>query len=462
MSRRVTVFVLLACLVACSDRGGVPTAPDARRTAPSSTQVTDAVFQWNALATQTVGRMNTPAPLPPMPESRIYAMTFAAIHDALNTIHPRYERYSFAGTATGSESEAASVGAAAATVLLAVATAVANDPMFPDPAPLAFITQAYADFLAGVPDGPDKVAGIALGTASGNAVLALRAADGSAVPGLSFWASAGTPGTYRPTPPFAFAPDNLTGLVGAATWGAVTPFVIAGAADFRAAPPYGTADPALAVTTARYTADYQEIKRLGGVVSERTPEQTAIAFFWMENSPLGWNRIARIVAADRRLEAWDAARLFALMQFAEADAYIVSLETKYHYLLWRPITAIRFAAGDGNPDTDADPAWDVASSVLGIPTPPVPDYSSAHATAGGAGAEILKAVFNSQAMPFTMESSSLPGQPRRFAKPDQAAEENAVSRIYIGYHFRHAVEAGLAQGRAVGRYVASHALEALR
>jgi hypothetical protein len=94
------------------------------------------------------------------------------------------------------------------------------------------------------------------------------------------------PGDYRFTPgfDFAFAPG----------WGNVTPFVLHHGAQFRPGPPY-------AVKSKKYTADFNEVKRLGGdgitTPSDRTPEQTQIAHFWVESSPLMWNRIARTVSA---------------------------------------------------------------------------------------------------------------------------------------------------------------------
>ena len=60
-----------------------------------------------------------------------------------------------------------------------------------------------------------------------------------------------------------------------------------------------------------------------------------------------------------------------------------------------------------------------------------------------------------------MTSGSLPGVTRRFSSVAEAARENALSRVYIGYHFRHATVIGLEQGRAVGAYVAAHALRPL-
>jgi membrane-associated phospholipid phosphatase len=416
----------------------------------------DAVLHWNAVATAMVGQANVPAPLPPAPEALFYAMTFGAMHDALNAIHPRFDAYAFARRADAQVDAPSAVAAAAHGVLAAVATGIANDPVFPNPRPLALVESEYAAFLATRPDGSAKSAAIALGEAAAGAMLARRANDGSAGLGLTPVNSPGTPGAYRPTPPF-LAPDGISGVADAPTFGSVRTFVVPSGSTFRAPAPYGATDPADAVRSARYTLDYAESRSLGGATSARTPEQTAIAFYWIENSPLGWNRVARLLGAARRLDAWRLARLLALVQFAEADAYITSFDSKYHWNFWRPVTAIRLGASDGNAATDGDPSWDVATGPFGIPTPPVPEYPSAHAAAGGAAEAVIASVIRGPTG-FTMESASLPGTPRTFASLAAAAAENALSRVYVGYHFRLATEAGLEQGRAVGAYVASRAL----
>jgi hypothetical protein len=118
----------------------------------------------------------------------------------------------------------------------------------------------------------------------------------------------------------------------------VTPFVLRDSSQFRPDPPY-------AVTSRKYTADFVEVKRLGGdgvtTPSARTPEQTEIALFWLESSPLQWNRIARTVSAKTRLDLWEQARLYGLLNMALVDGYIGSFDTKYHYQL---LTATRTPA----------------------------------------------------------------------------------------------------------------------
>jgi PAP2 superfamily len=311
----------------------------------------------------------------------------------------------------------------------------------------------YTTALGSVPDGRAKTRGIELGRAAAAAILALRSADGADAPLIDAAYPQGTsPGEYRFTPdrPFAFAPG----------WAGVTPFVLMDASQFRPEPPY-------AVTSRKYAADLNEIKALGGdgvaTPSARTPEQTEVALFWVESSPLQWNRIARAVSTRR--DPWEQARLFALLNMAMADGYVGSFETKYHYNYWRPVTAIREADADGNPRTSADPTWTPL-----VTTPPIPDYDSAHAVEGGAAAAVLSGLlgdhvgFATCSLTLTSGSTCADASPvlRRFASFSQAARENGESRILVGFHFRKAVEEGIDHGRKIGDRAVTHLLRPVR
>jgi hypothetical protein len=160
-------------------------------------------------------------------------------------------------------------------------------------------------------------------------------------------------------------------------WENVTPFVLHHDSQFRPRPPYK-------VDSKKYAADFKEVKSLGGdgvtTPSARTADQTEIALFWWESSPLKWNRIARTVSAQEGLDLWDNARLFGLLNVALADGYIAMVSTKNHYNYWRPITAIREGDMDGNPATTGDPTWTPLR-----PTPADQDYASGHSIEGGRG-----------------------------------------------------------------------------
>ena len=289
---------------------------------------------------------------------------------------------------------------------------------------------------------------LAVGQAAAAAIIALRADDGADQNMFDFAYTEGTePGEWRFTPdfplPLAFGPQ----------WGTVTPFVLRRSSQFRPPPPYP-------LTSARYAADYNEIKRLGGngstTPSDRTPDQTQIGLFWLESSPLAWNRLARAIAVERGLDVWENARLFGLLNLAMADGYIASWEAKYHYKFWRPITAIRLGDTDGNPRTEGVPDWTPLEFTY-----PMPDHDSGHAVQGGVAAEVLKLVFGTDDIAFMACSTTLPAGSncadpnpvfRSYTSFSQAADENAVSRIYIGIHFRKAVENGVKHGQLIANY----------
>jgi hypothetical protein len=319
-------------------------------------------------------------------------------------------------------------------------------------ASIASIEADYVAALEDIEEDASKTQGIVIGHAAAAVILALRVADGADTLLVDFAYPQGTePGAYRSPPgaPFAFSPG----------WGKVTPFGLHDSAQFRPGPPY-------AVTSPKYTADFNEVKSLGALNnSTRTPDQTEIARFWLESSPLQWNRIARTTSAAAGLDMWKNARLFALLNMALADGYIGSWETKYHYNYWRPETAIQLAENDGNPDTVPDAAWAPLE-----PTPPLPDYDSAHSVQGGAGSQVLKRFFGTDTFSFSTCSTTLPAGStcndaapvlRSYSSFSQAAEENGLSRIYVGFHFRKAVKEGIAHGQKIANWAVNHFLRPL-
>ena len=404
----------------------------------------DAVTAWNANAGEAAVAACIAPTANPLHESRMYAMMHLAIHDALNAIDRRSAPYAFHGEAGDLASPDAAVATAARDVLVSLIGQIPAPFLDCIGAGIASVEADYVAAIGAIPNGPAKTQGVALGSAAAAAILDLRAADGSDTPLLDFAYPQGTePGEYRFTPdfPFAFAPG----------WADVTPFVLHDSSQFHVSPPY-------AVTKNKYTQDFNEVKRLGGdgitTPSARTGEQTEIARFWVESSPLQWNRIARTVSADEGLDPWENARLFGLLNMALADGYIGSFETKYLYNFWRPVTAIQLAATDGNPDTAADPNWTPL-----VTTPPIPDHDSAHSVEGGAAAAVMRRFFGTDDISFETCSLTLPAGSmctdassvtRSFSSFSQAARENAVSRIYVGFHFRNANFDGVEHGRRIG------------
>ena len=420
--------------------------------------VRDAVLFWNEAA----GRAATAgciAPLDdPLHESRMYAMTHLAVHDALNAIDRRYDSYASRPTADQDSSAQAAVAGAAHAVLIA---AVAQIPApFTQECRDAAVLSVEADYtrsLATLPGSTATTRGLDLGRRAAGGLLASRAGDGSDTPLIVPDFPQGTaPGAWRFTPdrPFAFAPG----------WAEVRPFALRSPGQFRSAAP-------LALSSQQYAWDLAEVQTYGsnhGPVAAahvRLPWQTEAALFWMQSSPLAWNAIARDILRQQPLDGHDTARVFALLNMALADGYVGSFAQKYDDRFWRPVSAIREADTDGNPATTADPTWTPFQV-----TPPIPDHDSAHAVEGGAAAGVLKAVLGTDKIGFSACSVTVAqgkcgevGEIRhQFSSLTEAARENSESRIWIGFHFRHAVEEGQAHGLKIGRWTAEHSLGTVR
>jgi hypothetical protein len=224
-----------------------------------------------------------------------------------------------------------------------------------------------------------------------------------------------------------------------------------------------------ALTSAAYTAAYNQVKSLGELNSAaRTAEQTEIGYFWAYDrretgTPLVlYNQATAVLAQQQHNTTLENARLFALVNLAMGDAGINCWHCKYKYDLWRPVTGIQEGATDGNPDTAGDTSW----QPLGAPggaggvdfTPPFPAYTSGHATFGAATFRVLERFYGKNNIQFTMGSDELPGVTRTFDSFSQASDENAISRIYLGIHWLFDAEQGIAAGKKVADWVYGHAL----
>ena len=360
----------------------------------------------------------------PVLAARSMAMVGIAMYDSVNFLDRGHEPYlDLSGILLlGPASAEAAVACAAHTVL---------SNLYPDQA--EFLDAEFATSLAAIPDGLAKTNGLALGLEVGTRVLALRANDGSSatVP----YVIGDQPGDWQPTPP-AFVQTPLQ-----PHWPDVTPFCLPSGSALRRNPP-----PAL--DSFEYTVAFNEVKAIGSADSTvRTVDQTQIAFFWVDGpgtaTPPGhWWQIARDVGAAQGNTLVDNARLFALIGLAVADAGICSWDAKYAYNFWRPVTAIRAADTDGNPDTEADPGW---TSL--IPTPPFPAYTSGHSTFSSAASKILALFYGRDDIAFTTTSDDVPGVSRSYASFSAAGDEAGRSRIYGGIHWEFDNVHALANGR---------------
>ena len=393
----------------------------------------DVVTEWNAVAVSAIRDLRVPPPA----ASRALAMLHASIYDAVNGIARTHEGYIVRSAVPASASIEAAASAAAHRVLLTLF-----------PARVATVDAVHQQVLAALVDTPQKRAGMVWGEQVADAILHSRVNDGSATAAGAPPVGAG-PGSWEPTPP-GFGSYLLP------LWGLVTPFALPNVLDVRPPGP-----PAL--TSERWTAEYNEVKALGAAVgSTRTDEQTRVALFWAdgagtETPPGHWNHIARDLGSLLGNTLEQNARLFALLNLAMADAAICTWDAKYAFNFWRPVTAIRHGDSDGNPSTVADATW---SSF--IATPPFPDYVSGHSAFSGAAATVLALFYGTDDIAFDTGSDALPGVYRVFGGFSDAAAEAAVSRLYGGIHFRSANDDGRASGVAIGEYVFTHFLQPKR
>src|SRR5712664_211475 len=209
------------------------------------------------------------------------------------------------------------------------------------------------------------------------------------------------------------------------------------------------------LTSAEYTAVFNEVKSLGIVNSTAaTADQALIGRFWNGAIQNYWNEITQTAVQAHHLTTAQSARVFALLNLTLADEVIAFYDSKYTYNLWRPVTAIRAAAADGNPDTAADPTWLPQAGK----TAADPSYPGAHATISAGAAFVLRSVFGNKPFHLNVTSEVLPGVIRSFDSFAGAKNEASLSRIYAGQHFRSDENAGEKLGSAVADFVVDNFL----
>ncbi|MEV4718674.1 carbohydrate binding domain-containing protein [Micromonospora noduli] len=408
---------------------------------------TDPILYWNGILLATYKALD----LPPTSSSREAAILHAAMHDAAVSVtgvgNPYRVRVpvSYPGTMDNvvAPSLHAAIDRAAYDVLTALYGGQGQS-----------YSQALAAAVALRPSGvnaAEVARGETVGVAAAAANLQARANDGSG--NNTPYQLDGVPGSWRPTNGKAAVSPN---------WGLVTPFALTSGQQFRPGLPAGANGYDDLLGKDEYDTQVREIRDYGGRTSSlRTPEQTQIAFFWANDlggtykPPGQLFSHTRIVSEQRQLGILANARLFGLVALALADAAIAAWDAKYQTPidLWRPVTAIEATEGTG---------WQPLSQTReGVPyTPAFPAYISGHATFAGAWSAVMKRFFGTDAIAFdaTTDDPHAVDVVRHMTGFDHAAEENALSRIYLGVHYRFDAEAGLATGRSVGAYVFANRL----
>lgn len=312
------------------------------------------------------------------------------------------------------------VAPAGADLNAAIATAAFNvgyERVNSNPAARANYRNAYAAYIAGIPDGQAKIHGIAVGEATAKAVLAARAND-------NFYNSV----SYT----------NPTADAG--VWQAVptaTPFATAGANDYAMAftMPLTASSPEARrikapprLTSAAYRRDFEEAKTTGSLTSPiRALAMTNVVQFWTESGFTLWSRNARDIVTARGLNEFEAARALAAFSVATGDAMLACFESKYAHMFWRPWQAIQRA-------DPPDAAW--APTVRANH----PEYPAGHGCYAGAATQVLELLFGDFAVTLTSAGSQVAGWPvvpsAHFDSLDRINDDNANARVWGGLHWR--------------------------
>lgn len=397
----------------------------------AAAEPTDMVLEWNANAVSAISNANTASPPglnQPPPLAPIHlAMVHGAIYDAVQAIVDTHEPYLDGLDAPSSASQAAAVAAAAHGVLAGLTPGTL-------PAVRTSLDGLLATSLAKIPDGSAKTAGIEVGEAAAAAMLAERTNDGRF--GTLTFTVGSAPGEWRTVP---VANANVFAWVSQ-----VDPFTLQSASQYRTAGPYALGSP-------EYAAEFNEVKAIGAVNSPRSEDETKIANFVSVN-PFGMiHKALREIATARQLSTSEQARLFVMTSMSVADSLIGCWDSKVAHNFWRPQTAIREAASDGNPATDPDTTW---TSLAG--NPGYPDNPSGYNCLVAGAMWAARAYFGTNAVSFSMTSTGATPVTRDYDQFSGFIKDAINGRVLIGIHFRSADVQGAKLGKKVADHVASH------
>jgi hypothetical protein len=412
-------MMLLMCVMLLISSIPVTAIAQSNPIGPANSAGPESILNWNAIAQRTTIQVARQ-----FPQQAVVYISYvqAAVYNAVVAIEGRYEPYKINLAHRPGASIDAAVAAAAYAVL---------SHYFP--AQQAALEADYAASLAAIPDGAAKDAGVAVGQESAAAIIALRQDDGVEA-NIGFVMPAPAPGVWQL--PAGAAPQT--------PWlSQLRPFTLRSPDQFRPGPP-----PNLVSRT--WAANYNEVKKYGGSGSlDRTAEQTDVARFWTMHPAAQYNATFQQVVRTRGLDAVQAARLLAMGNLIGADSLIACFDAKYHYLFWRPQFAIPQGDTDGNPKTAGDPAWTPVGT-----TPAHPEYPSGHACLTAAEAEMFAGFFGTRQIDIDV-SSTVPNllQPtRHYERVTDLVREIIDARIWIGFHYRNSMTAGLNVGRRVARW----------
>jgi hypothetical protein len=414
MSRKLIVALILV--------------PTLLRAAPANAD--DIVLKWNEIAARTAVATS------PFNGARVLSIVQLSVFEAVNAITGDYEPYLSPATT-------APAGASVDAAVITAAHRALTNYFGATPA----LNLARDLDLAAIPDSPAKTAGIGVGMAAANAMIALRATDGS------------LPLTTKPVPSSIVAGEyQLTTACPAGAffnWQDVTPFGIPDATAYLLTPP-----PALG--SQQYTKDYYEVMTVGSSTSTARPADRAdVVRLYAATSPgFALSMATRQISTAKGLSLSENARDLALIMMGISDSLVASFYNKYHYNLWRPETGIRNGSADGNAKTDGDPGF-----ATFIPTPCFPSYPSNHASGTNGGLEVMRRLFGAAGHDITITNTvpalgSLPAATISlpYSQLKTIADDVDDARVYGGIHWRFDQDAGNVLGRAVATAVVKNNL----
>ena len=425
-ARIVFTAALLAALL-------LAVAPSvARSDKPGNSAPATVALEWNANAVAAVRAASVvdppgTAPRPIYQTEGLLYMSYvqAAVYDAATKIGHRYTPYHHF-----------EVGAGNASIEAAVIAAAYNTLVYYLGDPGGTLAAKYQASIAALPDDQTTARGIAVGQAAAADIEALRANDGRYAPSPDFGAGPLEPGQWVWAPPPSLQVAQTPWLA------TMQPFMLDSTSQFRAPPPPALSSP-------EYAADLNETEAYGSATSTvRTPDETAIAYFWNANAINQLNQTLQNVATQHTMDLLDTTRLLAAGNMVSTDAGMACFDSKYHYQLWRPVTAIRNADIDGNPATTKDGTWTPL-----VTTPNHPEYPSQHGCVTSALAQVL-----ANAVGTTDINATIPGATggattlttsQNFATVDDVMSQLVNARVWIGFHYRHSVMAGENLGTSV-------------
>src|SRR2546430_98643 len=339
----------------------------------------------------------------------------AAVYDATMKISNRYTLYHHFNAKPGNASIQAAVIAAAYRTLVAY---------LGDPG--GALTAKYTADIAGLPADQTMSRGIAVGEAAAADIVNLRANDGRNAAISDACPTDTTPGVWQC--------DSNSIQTQQTPWLAVMkPLMLGSDSQFRAPAPPALSDP-------QYIADLNETHSQGGSNVEPN-EHKPTALFWNLNAINQLNQTLRDLATQHNMDLVDTVHLLAMGELIPTDAGIACFDSKYHYMFWRPITAIR-AGGDM--------AWNPL-----VVTPNHMEYPSQHGRVTSALAQVISSALGTQNINVTIYGAPVTGTtpvPRTYATVADIDSELVSARVWIGFHYRHSVIVGEDLGHSVAAW----------